>query len=559
MELPRGAPFPGFVEGASVAEPSDLLGVFRPEDAQLRWRLDFHYPRGIVPLGHELLAVVNRSSQEAAESVPVPTGRGLVSRLVGPHVYTTGLPVLDADEVAQRAAASSAEIASYPDRFLALWRQEAAAQEEAFRSLRRRIGAAHDLPTLGRRFEEANVLFARAWRTHFDVMYRLLGVLQSFRTVCAAVGIPDEDVPQLLASGDTSVQRTDQGLWLLSTAARDAGLTPVFEAHTGRELLTVLRSQDGVGSWWAGFERFVDAMGDRGDAVTDVTDPSWREAPERPLGLVRQMLLGGRNPDLLAAVQAARRADRLAALRAAMGPRDRDTFDRARAWCLRANFSWWNEEHNTHIDLRAHLPVRAVGRAVAQAAGGARDDGLMLYAGEVRALTAGQLSWSDVADIVQQREAHHRSWLQRRADLPRAVGTATGAADPLMAEIIGVDHVLAGVVTPALLRGLPASPGIARGPVRLVSDVSQLDRVEPGDVLVCEATSPSWTPIFPRLAACLCDSGGPLTHAAIVCREYGLPSVCALGVAMQTLHDGDLVEVDGRAGTVTVLRRASGP
>jgi pyruvate,water dikinase len=89
-----------------------------------------------------------------------------------------------------------------------------------------------------------------------------------------------------------------------------------------------------------------------------------------------------------------------------------------------------------------------------------------------------------------------------------------------------------------------------------VSDVGQLDRLAPGDVLVCEATSPSWTPVFPRLAACLCDSGGPLTHAAIVCREYGVPCVCALGVAMQTLQDGDLVEVDGRAGTVTVLRRA---
>ena len=125
-----------------------------------------------------------------------------------------------------------------------------------------------------------------------------------------------------------------------------------------------------------------------------------------------------------------------------------------------------------------------------------------------------------------------------------------------MAEIIGIDYDVARSFEPAMLRGMPVSAGVARGPVRVVCDAGGLDSVLPGDVLVCEATSPSWTPVFPRLAACLCDSGGALTHAAIICREYGLPCVCALGVAMATLHDGDLVEVDGRAGTVTVLRPA---
>jgi pyruvate,water dikinase len=238
-----------------------------------------------------------------------------------------------------------------------------------------------------------------------------------------------------------------------------------------------------------------------------------------------------------------------------MSPRNRGAFDRSYAWCRRANFPWWNEEHNTHIDLRAHLPVRAIGRSVAVACGGAAQDGVMLYAGEIRALCARDIGWPDVVDLVVERREHLATWQQRRSALPRALGTPAAEVDPLMAEIIGTDSpVPAGA--PALLHGIPASPGVARGPVRLVAYASQLDRVVPGDVLVCEATSPSWTPVFPRLAACLCDVGGALTHAAIVCREYGIPSVCGLGVAMQTLRDGDLVEVDGLAGTVTVLRRA---
>ena len=93
--------------------------------------------------------------------------------------------------------------------------------------------------------------------------------------------------------------------------------------------------------------------------------------------------------------------------------------------------------------------------------------------------------------------------------------------------------------------------------VRVVDAGSFSQAAERADLLVCEATSPSCTPAFVTAAACVCDSGGVLTHAAIICREYGLPCVCAVGVATRALRDGDLVEVDGTAGTVTRLGRPS--
>ena len=554
-ELPPAAPFPGFREGESVTLPPGVLSVFRPGDERLRWRLDFHYPRGIVPLGHELLGSVNRASQEAAEALPVATGRGLVGRLVGPHLYTAGIPV-DEEQVAGRAAASSAEIASYPDRFLDEWTTAATALAAAHRNLDGQLRAADDLHTLGTLFRRANTVFAEAWRLHFDVMYRLLAVTASFRTVCAAVGIAPDEVSRLLPSGDTTVRRTDRRLWRLSRAATEEGLTEVFREHTGAQLLAAVRSDPRATAWLASFDQFVNRFGTRSDQVADVGAPSWLEAPECPLELVRQMVLDGGDPTRAAEAQSRRQDDRLAELRARMSPRDRGAFDRSYAWCRRGNFTWWNEEHNTHIDLRAHLPVRTVGRAVATASGGRPDDGVLLYAGELRALCVGDIGWADVSGLLVARAEHLAAWRRRRGSLPRAVGTASRQIDPLMAEIIGSEPDTPGLSGPALLHGVPASAGIARGPVRRVSDVSELDRLAPGDVLVCEATSPSWTPAFPRLAACLCDSGGALTHAAIVCREYGVPCVCALGVAMQTLRDGDLVEVDGLAGTVTVLRRA---
>lgn len=106
--------------------------------------------------------------------------------------------------------------------------------------------------------------------------------------------------------------------------------------------------------------------------------------------------------------------------------------------------------------------------------------------------------------------------------------------------------------TDALVRGLGASPGTYTGPVRVVMDENEFSRVRPGDVLVCPATSPVWSVIFPNLGALVTDHGGTLSHPAIIAREYGIPAVVDTKAATRTLRDGQLVTVDGRSGTVTV-------
>ncbi|MCA0437866.1 MAG: hypothetical protein LCH98_15535 [Actinobacteria bacterium] len=106
------------------------------------------------------------------------------------------------------------------------------------------------------------------------------------------------------------------------------------------------------------------------------------------------------------------------------------------------------------------------------------------------------------------------------------------------------------------LQGYGVSPGVARGTVRVVSHAEDIVLLRQGDVLVCAATSPSWTPAFDRIAAAVCDGGGLLTHAAIISREYGVPCVCATMVGTTALHEGDVVEVDGTAGTVRLITRS---
>jgi phosphohistidine swiveling domain-containing protein len=104
-----------------------------------------------------------------------------------------------------------------------------------------------------------------------------------------------------------------------------------------------------------------------------------------------------------------------------------------------------------------------------------------------------------------------------------------------------------------MLRGLSASRGIYEGPARRVSHPSEFDRIVKGDVLVTESTTEAFNILLPLLGAIVTDSGGLLSHSAIVAREYGIPGVVGTREATERIADGARVRVDGDAGEVTVL------
>jgi pyruvate,water dikinase len=100
------------------------------------------------------------------------------------------------------------------------------------------------------------------------------------------------------------------------------------------------------------------------------------------------------------------------------------------------------------------------------------------------------------------------------------------------------------------LRGMPASPGRATGPVRVVRGPEGFAHFQPGEVLVAQVTAPAWTPLFGLAAAVVTDGGSLAAHASLVAREYGIPAVVGVGDATERLRDGQRVTVDGSAGIV---------
>jgi pyruvate,water dikinase len=100
------------------------------------------------------------------------------------------------------------------------------------------------------------------------------------------------------------------------------------------------------------------------------------------------------------------------------------------------------------------------------------------------------------------------------------------------------------------IEGVGASPGSVTVRACVLHGPEDLNRMEPGAALVAAITTPAWTPLFAMAAAVVTDVGGPLSHGSIVAREYGIPAVLGTGVATKRIQHGQVITVDGDAGTV---------
>jgi pyruvate,water dikinase len=138
--------------------------------------------------------------------------------------------------------------------------------------------------------------------------------------------------------------------------------------------------------------------------------------------------------------------------------------------------------------------------------------------------------------------------------LPGALGRINNAIMLGMSfdGAFGADAVRRNEAATVELAGIAASPGVYRGQARVVTTPADFGRLVQGDVLVAIMTTPAYNVLLPLLGAVVTDTGGVLSHAAIVAREYHIPAVVATGAATTTIPDGSVVTVDGDRGTVTI-------
>lgn len=105
------------------------------------------------------------------------------------------------------------------------------------------------------------------------------------------------------------------------------------------------------------------------------------------------------------------------------------------------------------------------------------------------------------------------------------------------------------------IKGFAGAYGVIKGTARVITDIDKMNELSAGEILVTGATNVGWTPVFTKVSAVVTDIGAPLSHAAIIARECGIPAVVGCGNATSLIHTGDLIEVDGSAGLVRILEK----
>ena len=290
-------------------------------------------------------------------------------------------------------------------------------------------------------------------------------------------------------------------------------------------------------------EAFLAAHGYHGPAEGEISSRTWREdpAPLEALLATYRTMDDSAAPAAVATQRVAEREAASAELLAALSPARRPG---AKVLLAAA---------------KRHIPLREVGKAAfLQALDGARAASRVLgeelaAAGTIGApddvcyLTVEEIFGrlpADAKEVVAFRRAKREEYLGLR--LP---DTWTGVASPKKVE--ATDAAVAGDE----LTGLAVSPGVVEGRARVVLDAAGSE-LEPGEVLVCETTDPSWASLFLVASALVIDIGGALSHGAIVARELGVPCVINTRAGTRRLRTGDLLRVDGDAGVVTVLGAA---
>jgi rifampicin phosphotransferase len=175
------------------------------------------------------------------------------------------------------------------------------------------------------------------------------------------------------------------------------------------------------------------------------------------------------------------------------------------------------------------------------------DDVWLLERTELRAVIAGE--HGSTHEIV---EARRQQLARGLAEGPQAfLGDPPASIDRHAA--LDKFYGAGGGTQAAELHGTAASPGEAIGVARVVVDTGDFSRVQPGDVLVATTTTPAWTPLFPSLGGLVTETGGILSHAAVVAREYRLPAVVGVVGATRVIADGARIRIDGSTGQVELV------
>lgn len=530
--------------GVQTESPTFPVEWKNPEDAQLTWfRDEMHFPEPLTPLTTTLLFdTFDEGNPLACEELAMPMA-GLFCGAFNGYAYNVTRPVPEA-EMPARIERNKQVMPERMDTLRRLWDD---------RYLPRVVELTDEIDSLDLEHVPAAELDARLarlrtalvelWQIHFLVVFPKLGSGERFFEIYkAATGSEDQTAAYRCLQGfpNKSV-KAGKALWELSRMASEDESVRAAVLRGDAAALEGTSFKDALG-------RYLDEYGRRANGI-ELAYPLWLETAEFVLSLLRSYLTGEMgDPDVERGTLVEERERLIAeALERVSGTELEGPFRGA----LQAAQAAWplEEDHAFYIDQRALAAVRlqllGLGRRLAAEGKLAQSEDVWFL--KYEELAAAVADDADLTDLTRARKQEQDA--QRTLEAPPFLGPPpTGAGDPGLEKFFGKGGPpeLEGTV----LRGSPASAGRVTGTARVIARIDELDRVQAGDILVCRSTTPPWTPVFGSIVALVTDTGGVLSHGAIVAREYRLPAVVGTKIGTRVVADGQTITVDGERGEV---------
>jgi pyruvate,water dikinase len=552
----------GPVKPTEIPLPPDFPVTWEnPQEAQLTWqRNPVHFPEPITPMTFTF--AIHTGTDQPMELYELPIR--FRARRINSYYYLAVAPVVAPEEMAAQGEIAGKNIETAMGRLGEMWSQEAVPELKSHLD----DWKAYDLKKadsneLLDHFEVTITRMKRMYEVHHKFTFPWLVSQSMFEDVFREL-FPDLDpldTYKMLGGFPNKSVEIEHALWDLSRKIlASATLREVFEKTVADKVMQKLETTDEGRSFLGEFRDYLEEYGQGICKFYEISSPSWFEDPTPVIEHIKDYM---KNPDRDVRAEreavVATREKAVSNARARLRGHSEGDVKRFE-FLLKAaqEAAVISEDHNFWIDYCGLYQVRRVlleiGKRLAQE-GTIENDADVFYLEPDQLREAmrspGKL---DVKGIIASVKADMEHF--RKIQPPVAMGTDYGPppGDPV-SKAFG--RLFGGPPDNPegsdIIRGSAGSSGKARGTARVILSLAEEDKLQDGDVLVAHTTLPPWTQLFARAAAVVTDVGGVLSHAGVVAREYGIPAVVSTGVGTMRIRDGQLVEVDGSAGTVRII------
>ncbi len=529
-----------------------------PEEATRFWTADLiHWPHGISTLAATMdMPAFVRGLMKAAEELCMPFSDVDMKPFRG-SIYNSFTPYsTDPAQMRARMVEMQAQMGKHIPGLLDRWRDE---YEPEVRSINDDT-LTGDYGKLGERdLAELLQLIVekreREGELHFLAVFPAMGAVVFYEQVYTNLfGEPAaEEHLQLLQGFPNKSVEVGDGLWQLAMEARRRPQVMTLLGRVEPSAVHSALAESAEGRAFRGaVEEFLARYGWRSNEL-DIASPTWKEDPTTAYKLIREYAAQDDydpEAEFKSLVSAREGRERLLMVRLSGAGKPIDVFQQALAGAQQ--YLPIQEDHNFWIDQQGvavqRVPVLEAGRRLTAAGRLAEpSDVFFLKYDELQdALRGGK---GDLLELVARRRREQAE--NSNLTPPPALGTPPppeAEENPMVGRFFGAPPPES--PDPRIINGNGASAGRVTGTARVILSLDESERLRPGEILVCPATMPPWTPLFAIAAAVVTDHGGVLSHTAIVAREYQIPAVVGAKVATTLIKDGQTITVDGNAGTV---------